>query len=143
MLKVETMLLFQLNPDDDVVVLVVVVGIAAWPYCLGQLESSQKGKVVAGGWGWHQKSNDSLILFKLRAHKSKDDGRHGRHTEGTQQETAKRKKCWRGRRRRENKKAKNEIVDGDDGCGRAGDGDRGEGGGRAGERSHSENNKVL
>lgn len=90
MLKVETMVLFQLNPDDGVVV--VVVGIAARPYCLGQLESSQKGKVVEGGGGWLQKSNDSLILLKLRAHKSKDDGRHGRHTERTQQENRKEKK---------------------------------------------------
>lgn len=85
------MLLLQLNPDADVVV--VVAGIAARPYCSGQLESSQKGKEVAGGGGCQQKSNDSLILLKLRAHKSKDDGRHGRHTEGTQQKTAKRKKC--------------------------------------------------
>lgn len=82
------MLLFQLNPDADVVV--VVVGIAARPYCSGQLESNQKGKEVDGGGGWQQKSNDSLILLKLRAHKSKDDGRH---TEGTQQKTAMRKKC--------------------------------------------------
>lgn len=42
MLKVETMLLLQLNPDADVVV--VVAGIAARPYCSGQLESSQKGR---------------------------------------------------------------------------------------------------